>query len=54
MYLYFDEEEQISKIKIESDPKGEYIPESLLNTVSLILPGFEIISDKPIRRSVNN
>jgi len=54
MYLYFDDEEKISKIKIETEPKGEYIPESLLNTVSLILPGFEVITDRPVRRSVNN
>lgn len=50
--LYFDEEEKISKIKIDSDPKGEYIPESILNTVSLILPGFEIEENKPVRRAL--
>ena len=50
--IYFDEEEKISRIKIDTDPKGEYIPESILNTVSLILPGFEIEENKPERRAL--
>ncbi|MBS1519321.1 MAG: hypothetical protein JSS91_14655 [Bacteroidetes bacterium] len=48
--IYFDSEEKISKIKIESDPVGKYIPEKLISSESLVLPGFEIIKDKPERK----
>ncbi len=50
LYIYFDENEKVSKIKVETGPKGEYVPEVLLNTVNLKLPGFNLREDKPIRR----
>ena len=49
MYIYFGEDEKVEKIKVESDPKGEYIPENLLGTANLTLPGFNLREDKPFR-----
>ena len=48
--IYFDENKKVEKIKVETDPKGEYVPESLLNTAGLTLPGFNLRTDKPVRR----
>jgi len=50
LYIYFDEDEKVSKIKVDTDPKGEYVPEALLNTVNLMLPGFNLREDKPLKR----
>jgi lipopolysaccharide assembly outer membrane protein LptD (OstA) len=50
IFLYFDEEEKISRIKVDTDPKGEFVPESLLNTVNLTLAGFNLREDKPFRK----
>lgn len=45
--IFFGDDEKASRIKVEDKPKGEYIPENLLNTTSLTLPGFNIRKDKP-------
>ncbi len=50
LIIYFDTEEKLSKIKVISDPKGEYVPESLIQTVNRSLPGFLPRDDKPLRR----
>lgn len=50
MIINFDETEQVSKIMIDSDPVGQYIPEVRLSTENLILPGFLFRDDKPVRR----
>lgn len=50
LYIYFDEDEKVSRIKVDLDPKGEYVPEPLLNTVNLMLPGFNLREDKPLRK----
>ncbi len=50
IYIYFDEKEKPSKIKVDKDPKGEYVPEQLLGTTSLTLPGFDLREDKPVVR----
>ncbi len=50
LIIYFDAEEKVSKIKVISEPKGEYVPESLIQTVNRTLPGFLLRDDKPIRR----
>ncbi|MEO8210411.1 MAG: hypothetical protein ABI840_07605, partial [bacterium] len=50
LYIYFDNDEKVEKIKVDAEPKGEYIPEQLLSTSSLILPGFNLREDKPVRR----
>lgn len=49
MYIYFGEDEIVEKIKVESNPKGEYVPENMLGTANLTLPGFNIRKDKPVR-----
>ncbi len=48
--IYFDAEGEVEKIKVDANPSGEYVPEQLLNTVSLTLPGFNVRVDKPVVR----
>ncbi|MEO6695540.1 MAG: OstA-like protein [Ignavibacteria bacterium] len=50
LQIFFDGDEKVSRIKVTTDPKGEYVPEALLNTVNLILPGFGLREDKPLKR----
>lgn len=50
MSIIFDSEGKVSKIKVKESPKGEYVPESLLNTVTLLLPGFNLRTDKPQKK----
>jgi len=50
LYIYFDDDEKVSKIKVDTVPKGEYVPEALLNKINLLLPGFSLREDKPLRR----
>lgn len=51
MVINFDESEQVSKIVIDSDPVGQYIPEVKIPGEELTLPGFLYRDDKPIRRN---
>jgi lipopolysaccharide export system protein LptA len=48
IFIYFDDDKKVSKIKVDTDPKGEYIPEQLLNSANLTLPGFNLRDDKPV------
>lgn len=48
--VYFGDDEKVNRIKVEENPKGEYIPENLLNTIPLTLPGFNLRKDKPVTR----
>lgn len=50
MFIYFDQEEKVSKIKVDIDPKGEYVPEQIISTTGLTLPGFNLREDKPVKR----
>jgi lipopolysaccharide export system protein LptA len=50
MFIYFDADEKVEKIKIDKDPKGQFVPETLLNTVSTRLPEFNERKDRPERR----
>jgi lipopolysaccharide export system protein LptA len=50
MLITFDSDQKVDKVRIEKKPKGQYVPEVKLNTVSLILPGFNLRKDKPVRR----
>ena len=50
LYIYFDENKKVSKIKVDIDPKGEFVPEQILNSTSLTLPGFNLREDKPYKR----
>jgi lipopolysaccharide export system protein LptA len=50
MFIYFDDEQKVSKIRIDEEPVGQYVPENLTNNVSHTLPGFNLRNDKPIRR----
>ncbi|MEP7146198.1 MAG: OstA-like protein [bacterium] len=50
IFITFDEDKKVSQIRVERDPKGEYIPEQILNTTPLTLPGFNLRDDKPVKR----
>ncbi len=50
MVIYFDTAQKVTKVKIEKDPVGKYVPENLINTVNTTLPGFYIRRDKPFRK----
>jgi len=50
MFIYFDDEQKASKIRIDEEPEGQYVPENMINSVSLTLPGFYVRNDKPERR----
>lgn len=50
MYISFDENQKVSKIRIEKYPKGQYVPEAKMGTVLLTLPGFILRNDKPVKR----
>ena len=47
MKIDFDDDEQVVKIVIESDPEGQYIPEIKIPGENLILNGFDFREDKP-------
>ena len=50
MIITFDNDQKVDKVKIEKNPKGQYVPEVKMSTVTLILPGFNLRKDKPERR----
>ena len=50
MFIYFDDEQKVSKIRIDEEPVGQYVPENLISNVSHTLPGFNLRNDKPVRR----
>ncbi len=50
LFIYFDEDEKVSRIKVDINPKGEYVPEQIINSTGLTLPGFNLREDKPVKR----
>jgi lipopolysaccharide assembly outer membrane protein LptD (OstA) len=50
MIITFDKDQKVDKVRIEKKPKGQYVPEVKLSTVTLTLPGFNLRRDKPARR----
>lgn len=50
MIIFFNNDQKVTRIRVEKDTKGQYIPEVLINTVEKKLPGFEPRTDKPFRR----
>jgi lipopolysaccharide export system protein LptA len=50
MIITFDKEQKVYKVRIDKNPKGQYVPEVKLSTVTLTLPGFNLRKDKPTRR----
>ncbi|HMQ67949.1 MAG TPA: hypothetical protein PKA90_03130 [Ignavibacteria bacterium] len=50
LYIFFGEDEKVSRIKVDTNPAGEYVPEQILNSTGLTLPGFDLREDKPVRR----
>jgi ribosomal protein L27 len=50
MYITFDNSQKVSKIRIEKNSKGQYVPEAKITTVQTRLPGFILRTDKPKRK----
>ena len=50
MTLYFDSTQKVTKVLVEKNPIGKYVPESLINTVDRQLQGFILRNDKPYKR----
>ena len=50
MLISFDNDQKVDKVRISIRPKGKYVPEVQMNTVTLELPGFLIRKDLPTRR----
>lgn len=50
MVITFDSDQKVDKVKIDKKPKGQYVPETKIASVTLTLPGFNLRKDKPLRR----
>jgi lipopolysaccharide export system protein LptA len=50
MYITFDDSQKVSKIRIEKNSKGQYVPEAKITTVQTRLPGFILRTDKPAKK----
>lgn len=50
MYITFGEDGKVSKIRIEKNSKGQYVPEPKIATVQTRLPGFILRTDKPVKK----
>ena len=50
MYITFNSQQQVSKIKVEKNVRGKFVPEAKMAEVSIRLPGFNLRSDKPTRK----
>jgi lipopolysaccharide export system protein LptA len=53
MFITF-RENKVTKIRIDKNPKGQYVPEVKMKEVQLRLPGFNLREDKPIRKTITN
>lgn len=51
MYITFNNKQRVSKIRIERKSKGQYVPELKMKSVETTLPGFNLRTDKPIKRT---
>lgn len=50
MIITFDGDQKVNKVRIDKKPKGQYVPEPKMSSVTLTLPGFNLRKDKPDRR----
>ncbi len=50
MKIFFSDSQKVSKVKIDRNAKGTYVPETKLSDFQLELPGFKLRKDKPVRR----
>jgi lipopolysaccharide export system protein LptA len=50
MYITFGNDQKVSKIRIEKNSKGQYVPEAKIATVQTRLPGFILRTDKPTKK----
>ena len=50
MYVFFNNDQKVQRIRIDKNPKGQFIPENLMNTAEKRLPEFNLRNDKPVKR----
>lgn len=50
MFITFNNQQQVSKIKVEKNVKGQFVPEAKMASVQTRLPGFILRKDKPVRK----
>jgi len=50
MYITFGDDQKVSRIRIEKNSKGQYVPEAKMAAVQTRLPGFILRTDKPKKR----
>ena len=50
MFIYFDSDEKVETLRIDKDPKGQFVPETLVKSVNTRLPDFILREDKPVRK----
>lgn len=50
MFITFGDDQKVSKIRIEKNSKGQYVPEVKITTVQTRLPGFILRTDKPQKK----
>ncbi len=48
--ILFDENKKASKIIVQEDVKGQFVPEQMVNSQPKTLPGYVLRADKPVRR----
>jgi lipopolysaccharide export system protein LptA len=54
MDIFFNKDENVSRIIVDKDVSGKYIPENMIASNNLILPGFNPRTDIPFRRITIN
>lgn len=50
LFIYFDKDQKVVRIKVTGGPKGDYIPEQLIGRYEQLLPGFILREDIPERK----
>lgn len=51
LFIYFDGDQKVTRIKVTGGPKGDYIPEQLIGSYEQLLPGFLLRDDIPERKA---
>lgn len=51
LFIYFDGDQKVTRIKVTGGLKGDYIPEQLIGSYEQLLPGFLLRDDIPERKA---
>ena len=47
MLIFFDEEQKVSRIRVEKNPSGKFTPEEKINMQDMLLPGYKLQNNRP-------